>query len=209
MALQGIPSERHLLPSQESNSATDLANNLFRRVLINARTVNSYGEDVESSTTEFANSQLLAEQATSIFINAKEEIFEDGMESEFSRNLSGFILSFGQPSMEAIIDLYLSNSVNTEVASEALRILGRLRHRVTYRERLWLLERSLLYSPFARVRDGALLGLSFLNDRLAIPPLKSAIEKESVLELRHDMERVLTQLEGIKDGVSAKKDSKE
>ena len=102
---------------------------------------------------------LLDKQASSIFVNAKEEIFEDGMESDFSRNLSEFVIFFGQPAMEAIIDIILSNRVNTEVTSEALRILGRLRHRVTYRERLWLLERCLLYSPFARVRDGALLGL--------------------------------------------------
>jgi len=198
------------LRSQDSDSSTDLASNLFRRVPINARTVNSYGENIESSTVESSTSQLLATQATSIFINAKEEIFEDGMESEFSRNLSGFIVSYGQLAMEAVIDLFLSNSVNTEVASEALRILGRLRHRATYRERLWLLERCLLYSPFARVRDGALLGLSFANDKLAIHPLKSAIEKESVLELRHDMERVLTHLEGTnKDGIPTKKDSKE
>ncbi|MDP1713898.1 MAG: hypothetical protein Q8L41_04055 [Anaerolineales bacterium] len=209
MALPNTPLESRHTRTQDSNSTTDLATNLFGRVLLNARTVNSYGENIESSTIESENSRLLVAQATSIFTNAKEEIFEDGMESEFSRNLSDFILSFGQPAMEVIIDLYFSNSVNTEVVSESLRILGRLRHRNTYRERLWLLERCLLYSPFARIRDGALLGLSFLNDKLGIPPLKSAIEKESILELRHDMERVLTQLEGVKDGVSTKKDSKE
>ena len=208
MTFQSIPFERRYTPLQDSNSTPDLANNLFRRVLLNAQTVSSSGEDIDSSTAELANSQLLAEHAISMFINAKEEIFEDGMENEFSRNLSEFIVSFSQPAMEVIIDLFLSNSINTEVASEALRILGRLRHRITYRERLWLLERCLLYSPFARVRDGALLGLSFINDKLSIPPIKSAIEKETIPELRHDMKRVLAQLEGTKDGVSAKKDSK-
>lgn len=208
MALQSIPFERHNTPLQDSNSTADLANNLFRRVLLNAQTVSSSGEDVDSSTAELADSQVLAEYAISMFINAKEEVFEDGMESEFSRNLSEFVVSFGQPAMEAIIDLFLSNSLNTEVASESLRILGRLRHKITYRERLWLLERCLLYSPFARVRDGALLGLSFINDKLAIPPLKSAIEKEAIPELRHDMKRVLAQLEGAKYGISTKKDSK-
>jgi hypothetical protein len=139
--------------------------------------------------------------------SAKEEVFEDGMESDFSRNLSEFIISFGHLAMETIIPIILSERTNTEVASEAFRILGRLNHKITYRDRLWLLERG-LYSASARVRDGAVLGLAFLNDSLAIAPLKSAIERERIPELRKDMEQILTQLEGNENGISAKKDTK-
>lgn len=219
MALQSIPFERHIPPT-DSNVATGFDNplveNFFQKVksvspyqiqdIEDAHTVKYYGEGVESSTSKFVNSNVLEKQANSIFINAKEEIFEDGMESQFSRNLSQFIVSFGHPAMEAIINLLLSNSVNTEVASEALRVIGRLNHKITYRDRLWLLERG-LYNSSARVRDGAILGLAFMNDSIAIAPLKSAIDRERIPELQQDMKQVLAQLEGIRNGISAKKDS--
>ena len=207
MIAQNIPFGQRQSPSLESNSSTDLANNLFSRVLLNSQTVNSYREDIDSSTTELVNIQLLSDQVSSIFINAKEEIFEDGMESNFSLDLSRFITSFGHSAMEVIIPIILSEYTNTEVASEAFRILGRINNKITYRDRLWLLERG-LYNISARVRDGAILGLAFLNDPLAIAPLKAAIERENNADLRKDMEQILAQLEGFKDGVPTKKDTK-
>jgi len=218
MAIRETPFERHTPPT-DSNADTGFDNplveNFFKKVQsvphyqlqdIDARTIKYYGGSVESSTSKPADAGLLDKQANSIFAGAKEEIFEDGMESNFSRNLSEFIVSFGHSAMETIISIILSEQTNNEVASETYRILGRLTHKTTYRDRLWLLERG-LYSASARVRDGAILGLAFLNDPIAIAPLKSAIEREQISELRHDMEQVLTQLEGNKNGVSAKKDS--
>lgn len=69
-------------------------------------------------------------------------------------------------------------------------------HAPSYRFRLWLLERSLNCSQ-ARIRDGAILGLSYLNDPHAISYLKLAIGLEKCTELREDMEQVLEQLESI------------
>lgn len=205
----------HPIERTDSNTTTSLVDNFLKKVQprsryqirkADARTVNYYISNVESSTSEIAGIGFLVEQANSIFGNAKEEIFEDGMDSDFSRNLSDFIVSFGHSAMEAIIPIMLSEHTNTEIASEAFRILGRLNNKVTYRDRLWLLERG-LYSSSARVRDGAVLGLAFLNDSLAIPPLKSAIEREPNLDLRKDMEQILAQLEGNEDGIPATKDT--
>jgi hypothetical protein len=220
MAFHNVPIEHHILPPTDSNAATGFDNplveNLFKKVRpiaqyqiqdIDAHTVNYYGASVESSTTESVSTDLLNTQVNSIFSGAKEEIFEDGMESDFSRNLSEFIVSFGHSAVETIIPIILSERTNTEVASEAFRVLGRLNHKTTYRDRLWLLERG-LYSTSARVRDGAILGLAFLNDPLAIAPLKSAIERDPNSDLRKDMEQVLAQLEGIEDDISTKKDTK-
>ena len=69
MALPNTPLEPRHTHTQDSNSTTDLATNLFGRVLLNARTVNSYGENIESSTIESENSRLLVAQVISIFTN--------------------------------------------------------------------------------------------------------------------------------------------
>jgi len=148
----------------------------------------------ESSTSQLLDPGELEKKASALFISAREQIFEDGMESGFSREIAALISSHGRAAMEVIIPLLLSDWLNPEVTSEALRVVGRIHHPPTYRDRLWLLERG-LYSPSARVRDGATLGLAYLDDPIAITPLKYAIERESVPELRQDMEQVLAQLE--------------
>ena len=172
-----------------------------------APTLDYHRENFESSTSQFVGSELEA-KALRLFISAKEQIFEDGMESDFSLALAGFITSYGHLAMDVIISLVLSGQVNTEVFSEALRVVGRLRHKATHRDRLWLLERS-LYSPSARVRDGATVGLSFLDDPIGADPLRFAIEREAIPELREDMKQVLTQLEGNNGGLPPKKDKEE
>jgi hypothetical protein len=201
--------ESRQLPITDSDASTILAENLFKDVQQfhqkNDTSTASYY--LENSTSALIYFDFLDKKANALFIAAKDEIFEDGMESDFSRNLIEFVSTYGHSAMEAIIPVILSARLNTEVASEAFRVLGRLNHKTTYRDRLWLLERG-LYSASARVRDGAALGLAFLNDPLATAPLKSAIERESTPELRQDMEQVLAQLEGNKDGISTKKDTK-
>lgn len=218
MAAREIPFERQKPPTDSNTSTTfesPLVENFLKKVQpeyqnryqdTNARTIKYLEGNTESSTSRSTELGLLIKQANLIFTKAKEEFFEDGMESIFSRNLSNFIEAYSHSAMEAIITVVLSNQTNSEVASEALRILGRLTHTTTYRERLWLLERG-LYSESAQVRDGATLGLAFLDDPLAIEPLRSAAERENIPELRQDMEQVIAQLEGNIDGSSTAKDS--
>ena len=84
MALQSIPFERHIPPT-DSNAATGLDNPLvedfFQKVksvsryqiqdIEDARTVKYYGEGVESSTSKFVNSNVLEKQANSILLQRK------------------------------------------------------------------------------------------------------------------------------------------
>jgi hypothetical protein len=73
------------------------------------------------------------------------------------------------------------------LASEAMRWLGHMgRSSVAHEGRLWLLSRHLRhYSP--EVRDGALLGLSFLHDDSSVPVIVAASEREACPDLRQDM----------------------
>jgi hypothetical protein len=90
--------------------------------------------------------------------------------------------------------LILAKDIDEEVASEALRWLGRMEDTKSYSKRLWLLERGLA-SPSPIIRDGAALGLASLDDRHAIPYLRLAVEREELDELRFNLGQVLDQLE--------------
>jgi hypothetical protein len=141
-----------------------------------------------------------------LFAAAKDEYFEDGMESAFSRGLIRLIGEYGEKAVVELAFLILHDQVNAEIAAEALRWLGhmegpggpaptQLRQDMrSYQRRLWLLERS-LFTASARLRDGATLGLASLDDPHAVRYLRRAIAQEPSPELRSDMEQVLAQLE--------------
>ena len=159
-----------------------------------SNTGSSRYEGFDGSTARLAELREVERRASTVFASAEEEVFEDGVESSFSRKLATFVWSYGKAAIDAIGRFIISDSANREVASEALRVVGRIRQPSTHRDRLWLLEHGLCSSS-ARVRDGAALGLAFLDDPLAVVPLRLAVEREQIPELREDMQQVLDQLE--------------
>jgi hypothetical protein len=153
-------------------------------------------EWLESAATPQDGLEEIQRKTTALFEAAKDQYFEDGMESAFSNELVALIEKQGDAAVKAITHLIISEIVNVEVASEALRWLGRMDHVSTHHARLSLLERS-LFSPSAPVRDGAALGLAAMDDPHAIAYLKQAIQKEKYPALREDLKQVLTQLEAV------------
>lgn len=154
-------------------------------------------ERLGTSTEPHETLDSLYSKLEAIFWAAKGEYFEDGLESEFTRQLNYIVKKYGNEAMEAITCLIVYEKVNLEVAGEALRWLGRIEHPESYEYRRWLLERSLGLNS-TRVRDGAILGLSSMDDKHAIPYIKQAIEREQCAELKVDMEQVLEQLESLR-----------
>ncbi|HEY9669794.1 MAG TPA: HEAT repeat domain-containing protein [Coleofasciculaceae cyanobacterium] len=170
-----------------------VATTQLQKVLESPRKQESLGASTELHET--LNS--LYSKIEAIFWAAKGEFFEDGMESELSRQLNSVVKEYSNEAIEAITCLIVYEKVNPEVAGEALRWLGRIEHPETYEYRRWLLERSLTLNS-TRVRDGAILGLASMDDKHAIPYLKQAIEREQCAELKVDMEQVLEQLESLR-----------
>jgi len=136
----------------------------------------------------------LLDHLTSLLGRAKEESFEDGVASDFSRSLLALVERNATEIILALVDLIAAASTSDSVAAEALRWIARINDPYSRHYRLWLLERSL----FARspvVRDGAIIGLSELADKHAVPYLRQAIQAEALEELQADMVAVLRELE--------------
>lgn len=131
-----------------------------------------------------------------LFRAAHDETFHDGMESAFSRGVCLLVETEGTAAVEVIGELMTESPRHWEAASEALRWLGWMEDRSTYAARLWLLEKSLQH-PSPRVRDAAGIGISSLADPHAIPRVKDAIARETVAELRDDLKKVLSEIEGL------------
>ena len=131
------------------------------------------------------------------FRAACHEAFEDGTESEFSRHLASLVKGHGDWALDAVRRLITSRPIDVEVVSEALRALGEMQDGRTYRRRLRLLLQC-LHSPSLWIRDGATIGLAWMDDPTTIPSLRQAAEREQVEEIRRNIEAIIAQLEATR-----------
>ena len=89
---------------------------------------------------------------------SEDEVFEDGMESNFSRGLVSKVLEHGMPTLVVIEQVILAQSTNAEVLGETLVQIGAIDDPKTHDRRLTILIEA-LESEDVRIRDAASLGL--------------------------------------------------
>lgn len=177
------------------------------RRLIADRTITQNAEIAnDSSTEDLPPAHLLSAKIAKVFSDAVESEFEDGMESDFSRALVALISEYGEQAIKELSGFIQSKSTSPEAAGEALRWIGRIYSPSTFQYRFWLLTNS-LGSKSARVRDGALLGLAFLDSTKSIPYLARAIDIETSAGLKDDMQKLLQYLGSRRGGKTVTRDS--
>jgi hypothetical protein len=149
-----------------------------------------YAREVRRVTLTDIEKEIL-----NIFQSGEGDIFEDGMESNFSRSISSFVQRHGKSAISEIGHIVRHGLFNDDVISEALRCLARLDDSRTHNYRRWLLEKTLESESFY-MRDAAASGLSFMDDERSIVALEKAMAREKNKELRDDMADVLEQFRG-------------
>ncbi len=156
----------------------------------------------ESSTVQMLEiePELLNEGLRELFACARDEVFEDGMESSFSIGLVAFVRSYGEQAIKSLAGYLQNKTVNIETTAEALRWIGAMHDPITFRYRMWLLS-LLLSSQSLRVRDGALLGLAYMDSTKTISVLEKAAVTESCEDLRRDIKYLLEHLRARKQRV--------
>lgn len=140
----------------------------------------------------------LSDRILRIMFAAKEELFEDGRDSNLTRELDSLLAQYDYNAIAVLSVCLFRDGISNDVLSEVLRWVGRLNHSGSHRERLWLLTQGLSHSS-VQVRDSACLGLASLDDPAAIPAIEQAIAKERSSELREDMKQVLSELLGTQE----------
>jgi len=152
---------------------------------------------VLASENATASVQAIADpnpQVQLAFHAAAEEDFEAGLESRFSRRLAFLLARYGPAAIMPIGHMIASERTSDQVKWEALRVLGQVDSPSTHDQRRRILQRTLL-DPSRWVRDGAALGLSWMEDPAAIPALEKAIDQEPTEELRRNLTVLLRHLQ--------------
>src|SRR5262249_9298662 len=147
-----------------------------------------------NSSALFSPSEFITQRVETLFESARDDRFEDGVESRFSTGLIEVVERYSNAGVAAIERMIGSPSTNAETVAEALKWMPFVRDLDSHKYRLTLLEGA-LNSPSARIRDAAGIGLSAMDDAHAIPALELAISQEKFADLRGDLRAVLGQLE--------------
>lgn len=147
-----------------------------------------------SSTAEQPVDPKVADAVEAVFALGATEIFHDGQETDFSRQLIALLERTGSAGLNAIADYIFSGSRNPDVVSEALRRLGETADTIARREKFGILQQSLKdVSP--KIRDGAILGFAALDDPRARGILTKADATEILPELKRLIGDVIAQLD--------------
>ena len=97
---------------------------------------------MQTEAYESRNGNLLRVRIDRLIANAKNEVFADGMDSNFSRQLHRIIETFGHRAIKAL-EMAMERRLNAEVAEELLRQLGYMEDSGTHDGRLNILLQSL------------------------------------------------------------------
>ena len=127
------------------------------------------------------------------FLSGSAEDFEDGKENDFTRQLRNDIKKFGKSAIDALLFIITGDYVNNFVAGEALRWIASINDRRTYTDRVNFLQRCLFHSSYY-VREGAVWGLSLLNDPVVISSLRFAYDLEQEPIVKQDILIVINAL---------------
>ena len=187
---------RHVVVTSETSNARVVASELASITATGAR---SDKIPSESSTTSSRVPQSLERELQKLFAEARYEVFEDGMGSNFSRQLEAMIRAHGNYARLELNALLRVPTTSPTVAAECLRIIGRLKDKQTHAFRRWILA-DLLNAKSVLVRDAAIIGLSSLDDPSVLSSVRLALEKEQSAELRFDLDQLREQLENPERG---------
>lgn len=138
----------------------------------------------------------LAAELGSCVKAARYERFEDGMSSTYANCVHESFQkhgSFAVTAWERVLHRY-GNLYET--GEELLRQFGLLQHGPSHKVRMHVLMEN-LNSSDPRIRDAAGLGLSFLDDPMALTSLREAYQAESEPWLRESLKLVIDQLETL------------
>ncbi len=150
-------------------------------------------ETTYEQNTLFSDLQL--EQNTlNIFDSYQHEEFDADIAYEFTNTLAILIRANGKPIIRIINNLIKKFDLSNDIISETLKALGRIENENTKEERYQLLM-GLIKDDSAIIRDGAVSGLSFLDDRRALPQIRMLFETEAVPILKSNIKVAIRSLE--------------
>lgn len=138
---------------------------------------------------------LKAEQAViNLFDAYRHQEFDADIAYQFTNDLDMLIQASGKSAIRAIDSLIKKQSVDQDIVSETLKALGRIEHENTKEQRYQVLM-DFIKDDSVIIRDAAVSGLSFLDDKRALPQLRMLLETETLPIAKNNIKVTIKGLE--------------
>lgn len=134
----------------------------------------------------------LNKRVENVFSAAREEQFEVGMESRFSRELDDLCAANPDFVLETLIEKVRNSSCEPQVIAELLQWTSRQRKTLGL-DAMYLFKQGLLHGS-SLVRDCAALSFADFDESRALVHLQEAARTETEVELRKDLEALVDSL---------------
>lgn len=165
---------------------------------INNRMKADFYHDIFNSFSAYIpaiSDDLQIEQGVlNIFDTYKHEEFDNDVAYEYTNELERLIQDNDKPVIRIINSLINKHIYSDNIISETLKALGRIEDEYTKYERYDVLMGA-IRNQSAIIRDGAVSGLSFLDDKKALPQLRMLFETETIPILKSNIKVAIRSLE--------------
>lgn len=136
----------------------------------------------------------IEKNAINLFDAYRQEEFDTDIAYEFTNDLDIFIRTNSESAIRIINNLISKQALDEDITFEILKALGRIEDANTKEQRYQLLM-SFIKDDSAIIRDAAVSGLSFLDDKRALPQLRILFETETVPILKNNIKVAIKGLE--------------
>jgi len=159
------------------------------------------GIEIQSTLRVLADASVLADnealkQRVEALLRNYEFSSMDTERGEFEQDLGALVLEGGSSVLHHLDSAITAQRLDPEATSDILGALGKIHHPETHRLRMQLLVKHLHHAS-RWARDGAALGLVSLGDSQALQPLRDAVGREQVPDLKRDLIRAVRYLESV------------
>lgn len=145
-------------------------------------------DTISSHVAQISSGDIQIQQtAINLFDTYRHEEFDTDIAYEFTNDLDTFIQTNGEAAIRIINNLMKKQVFDENIISETLKALGRIENKNTKEQRYQVLMYFIKHDS-AIIRDGAVSGLSFLDDKRALPQLYMLFETETVPILKNNIE---------------------
>ncbi|HAF49337.1 MAG TPA: hypothetical protein DCL08_08915 [Anaerolineaceae bacterium] len=169
----------------ESDTEAKVYNSFCEQCIVTKASRSNTPDKIEINQAEKAVDHLLSFSIDEISENSE----------NFDFNVYRIIKCYDALSIMVFEDYIDTGKLNHLIAVALLSFLGRFNDPNTYNQRIFLLKKC-LKNKSRFVRDGARLGLLYLQNPNVIPYLKEAIEQETSELLREKLIYTISVLEG-------------
>lgn len=153
---------------------------------------------VTESTADIEKPYLasqIAESFNLLYEIAKDEWFEDGLQSNLAVGLEVLLRNHPAAAIAALNQILSGHRISQTALMETLKVLGRIESPETHNPRLFLIVDHLNHMS-AIVRDTSLVALCLLNDSQSIPYLESAATRVSDPLFVDEVKETIRQIRG-------------